>query len=124
MPVINTQQSYSLMLLTSVAEKMTFGTTTPELSPNGERKYTIEVAVSEIPPAGMRVTSSILAITLTGGDHNQIMSLTPGTPVSFESLRCGVSSPEQRQDGKGIRGGKLFYSGTGLRVARVPEKAS
>ena len=64
----------------------------------------------------MRAVSEVISVTLTGGDHGQTMGLQPGMPVEFGLIRCGVSQPEKRDNGR-ISGGRLWYSATGIRPA-------
>jgi hypothetical protein len=113
---VSTDATFAAMILMSVAEKMKFGTDMPEVSATGERKYVAEVAVQYRPDNGMKPVSEVISATITGGDHNAILSIPPGSPVVLDGLRCGVSAPEKRDDGR-VRGGRLYFMATAIRAA-------
>lgn len=100
-------QTFSTMILMSIAEKTIWGTDQPEITKSGERKYTAEVAVQYRPENGMRAVSEVISATITGGDHAAILGIAPGSAVTLDGLRCGVSAPEKREDGR-VRGEALF----------------
>lgn len=110
---VNTQQTFSTMLLLSASVKTKFGTNEPDVTKAGEPKYSVEVAASYLAEEGQRVTSEVISITLIGGD---LPVIAPGTPVEFGSLRAGVSAPEKRDNGR-ISGGKLYWMASGIRQA-------
>jgi hypothetical protein len=109
-------QTFATMILMGIAEKTKFGTDVPEVSALGEKKYTAEVAVQYRAENGMRPVSEVISATITGGDHNAILGIAPGSPVVLEGLRCGVSAPEKRDDGR-VRGGKLYFMASAVRLA-------
>lgn len=114
---VDTRQTFAAMLVMGISPKLKYGTDQPDISPTGERKFTVEVAVTYTTEPGMRPVSEVISVTLTGGDPSLPTSIMPGTPVELDSLRCGVSAPEQRADGKGIRGGRLYWQCSGIRPA-------
>jgi hypothetical protein len=113
---VNIDATFSTMILMSIAEKTKYGTDIPEVSANGEKKYTAEVAVQYRPEYGMKPVSEVISATITGGDHNAILGIPPGSPVALDGLRCGVSAPEKREDGR-LRGGKLYFMASSIRLA-------
>jgi hypothetical protein len=117
---VNTQQTFATMLLMSAAQKLKFGTTEPDISATGEKKHTCEVAVTYLAEQGMRPVSEVITITVTGGDN---ITIPPGTPVEFASLRCGVSQPEKRDNGR-IAGGKLYWMASGIRPVMGVQRKS
>jgi hypothetical protein len=121
---VNAKQTFATMLLMSAAPKIKFGTNEPDISATGEKKHTAEVAVTYLAEGGMRPVSEVISVTVTGGDN---ITIPPGTPVEFDTLRAGVSQPEKRDNGR-IAGGKLYWMASGIRPAapqlgRKPEAA-
>jgi hypothetical protein len=113
---VNTDATFATMILMGITEKTKFGTDVPEVSASGEKKYTAEIAVQYRPEYGMRPVSEVISATITGGDHNAILGIPPGSPVALDGLRCGVSAPEKREDGR-VRGGRLYFMASGIRPA-------
>lgn len=111
---VDIRQTFTTILLMSISEKMKFGTEVPEVSAQGEAKYTAELAVTYRPENGMKPVSEVITATLTGGDRTAILSLPPGSVVEVTGLRCGVSAPEKRDDGR-LRGGRLYWMISGIR---------
>jgi hypothetical protein len=70
----------------------------------------------------MRPISEVITVSLTGGTNPGDV-LTPGTPVEFDKLRVGVSSPEMRDSGNGrgprVSGGRAWYSASGVRPVQA-----
>ena len=108
---VDAKQTFAAMLLMSAAPKLKFGTTEPDVSATGEKKFTVEVAVTYLAENGMRPVSEVISVTVTGGDN---ITIAPGTAVEFDSIRCGVSQPEKRDNGR-IAGGKLYWMAYGIR---------
>jgi hypothetical protein len=46
------------------------------------------------------------------------MGIAPGTSVEFADLRCGVSAPEKRENGR-VVGGKLWFQASAVRPVGV-----
>jgi len=110
---VDAKQTFATMLLMSAAPRMKFGTTEPDISATGEKKFTAEVAVTYLAEPGMRTVSEVISVVVTGGDD---ITIPRGSALEFDSLRCGVSQPEKRDNGR-IAGGKLFWMGRGIRPA-------
>ena len=119
---VDTDATFSTMILMGIAEKMKYGTDVPEVSALGEKKYTAEIAVQYRPEGTMRPVSEVISATITGGDHNAILGIAPGSPVVLEGLRCGVSAPEKRDDGR-VRGGRLYFMASAIRSAAASYRA-
>lgn len=116
---VDARATFATILLMSIAEKMKFGTEVPEVNAAGEAKYTAELAVTYRPENGMRPVSEVISATLTGGDRNAILGLAPGSLVEVSGLRCGVSTPEKRDNGR-ISGGRLWWQIASIRPAARP----
>jgi hypothetical protein len=121
---VDIRATFQTILLMSIAEKLKFGTDVPEVSASGEAKYTAELAVTYRAENGMKPVSEVISATLTGGDRNAIMSIPPGSLVEVTALRCGVSAPEQRPDGRGVRGGRLYWMLGSIRPVGQVQKAA
>lgn len=113
---VNTDATFATMILMGIAEKTKFGTDEPDITKSGERKYTAEIAVQYRPEYGMKPVSEVISATITGGDHNAILGITPGSPVALDGLRCGVSAPERKENGR-IAGGRLYFMASSIRPA-------
>jgi hypothetical protein len=111
---INAKATFATMLLMGSEPKMKFGSDQPDISRTGEKKWTVQLAVTYLAEEGMRPVSEVIAVTVTGGDS---ITIAPGTVVEFDVIRAGVSSPEKRDNGR-IAGGKLYWQGSGLRPAQ------
>lgn len=99
-------------IVMSVGPRMKFGSDTEqEVTRDGERKWTVQAAVSYAPEFGMKAQAEVIEVTLTGEDPAAVIS--PGTPVEFERLRCGVSAPEKTDSGR-VRGGRLYWMAQGV----------
>ena len=119
---VDIRATFATILLMSIAEKLKFGTEVPEVSANGEAKYTAELAVTYRAENGMKPVSEVISATLTGGDRNAILSIPPGSVVEVAGLRCGVSAPEKRDDGR-VRGGRLYWMAGSIRPSQVQKAA-
>jgi hypothetical protein len=111
---VNAKQTFAAMLLMSAEQKTKFGTDQPDISRNGEKKWTVQLAVTYLAEEGMRPVSEVISVTVTGGDS---ITIPPGSAVEFDAIRAGVSSPEKRDNGR-IAGGKLYWMASGLRLAQ------
>ena len=114
---IDTRQTFSASPIAMTAgPKMKFGTDQQEVNRDGERKWTVQAAVSYFAENGIRPVSEVIDVTVTGG-NDPALTIQPGTPVEFERLRCGISAPEKSEETGRIRGGKLYFMATAVRVA-------
>lgn len=109
----DTRDTFAVMILISAAQKMRFGTELPEMTDDGEKKHVCEVAVTYLPEPGKRPVSEIISVTVVGGDS---ITIPQGTPVEFTRLRCGLTPPEKRDNGR-IGGGKLYWNAAAIRPA-------
>lgn len=103
-------------LVMSVGPRMKFGTDQQDITRNGERKWSCQVAVSYFPDYGMRAVAEVIEVGLTGSDPST--TIQAGIPVQFDRLRVGVSAPEQRQrddGGSRVVGGKLYWQADAVR---------
>jgi hypothetical protein len=113
--VIDHNQTFAAALLMSTAPKPKFGEPDrQEAAADGQPKWLAEVAVTFAPSNGMKPVSEVLTVTITGADPGRTVQV--GSPVIFDGLRVGVNPPEKRDNGT-IRGGRLWYSATGLHSA-------
>lgn len=112
---VDVAATFTSAVLISVGPKPKFGgaVNQQETSADGTPKWVAEVAVTFTPTvAGMRAQSELITITVT--DRQQpALGLNPGTPVFPDGLRVGLNPPELRDEK--LRGGKLWYTATGLR---------
>jgi hypothetical protein len=63
----------------------------------------------------MAPASDVIKITVLGGS-DPAAGITPGTPVTFDAFKVGISAPE-RNDKGGIRGGKPYYQAAAVKPA-------
>lgn len=85
------------------------------------KKWTVTVAATK--PTSYdptRQESDVLAITVTS-ELDPGTDLVMGTPVTLDDFSVGVMAPEAGDNGK-IRGGRLFWSASGVR-AKVHAKS-
>jgi len=97
-------------LVMSVGPRNKFGTDVQDVNHNGEKKWSVQVAVSYFADYGMRAQAEVIEVGLVG----EAPDVQPGTPVQFDRLRCGVSAPEKTDTGR-VRGGRLYWSADGVR---------
>lgn len=117
MITVSQQETFSTPpLVMSVGPRLKFGTDAQDVTRDGEKKWSCQVAVSYFADYGMRAVAEVIEVGLVGADPTA--TVQPGMPVQFDRLRCGVSAPERRDDGKGgskISGGRLYWSADGVR---------
>jgi hypothetical protein len=83
-----------------------------------EKKWTVEVVVSMASRwDSSRTESEVVPVTVTTAEDPAGL-VTEGEQVVFDGLTVGVMPPEQGESGR-IRGGKLFWSASGVR-SRLP----
>jgi len=126
---IDATNTFETALLMSSAPKPKFGASTGEISTNaaGVPQYALSVAVTYLPGPSGRKVSEVISVTVAA-QQDPAKDIPAGSPIVFDGLRCGVTEPEARESGKGIRGGKIWFSANGIRSAagglRSVEKAS
>jgi hypothetical protein len=82
------------------------------------RKWTVNISAAKPSPYdSARTEVDALAVTVTS-EVDPADGLVMGTPVTLDGFTVGVMAPEAGEGGK-IRGGRLFWSATGVR-AKVP----
>lgn len=120
---IDAQNTFEAALLMASAPKPKFGGNTGEISTNAEGipQYTVSVAVTYRPGPAGRKTSEVISLTIAS-PQDPAKDIPPGSPILFDQLRCGVTEPEARDNGKGIRGGKIWFSACGIRAAHGARK--
>jgi hypothetical protein len=116
--VVDHGQTFSTVVLMSVTAKDKFGAPgVQDISAEGVPKWVAQAAVTFTAQNGMAPVSEVLTVTITTlGNPADGMTL-PAAAV-LDGLRCGVSAPEKRDNGS-IRGGRLWYSATGIRPAHA-----
>jgi hypothetical protein len=99
-------------LVMSVGPRLKFGTDQQDITRNGERKWSVQVAVSYFADYGMRPVAEVIEVGLTGEDPGTVVQ--PGTAVQFDRLRAGVSAPEKTDEGR-VRGGRIYWQADAVR---------
>ncbi len=99
-------------LCMSVGPRMKYGTDQQDITRNGERKWSVQAAVSYVAENGMRPVAEVIDVGLVGEDPSALIQ--PGMPVQFDRLRTGVTAPEATQEGR-VRGGRLYWMADGVR---------
>ena len=114
MITIDARNTYAAAIFMSAAAKTIFGSDNqPDIAKDGQRKWSAEVAVTYLTEPGRKAVSEVISISVLGADP--AATIQPGSPVEFDGLKCGVSSPEKRDNGR-IAGGRLFYMATAIRA--------
>jgi hypothetical protein len=123
--IVDTSKTFAVALMMSSGPKLKFGSAEQDVSATGERKWEVQCAVTFQSEYGMPPASDVIKITVLGGT-DPAQGIAPGTPVTFESFKVGISAPEKTE--RGIRGGKPYYQAGAVKpasqFARQPEKAA
>jgi hypothetical protein len=123
MITVSQQETFSTPpLVMSVGPRFKYGTDQQDITRSGERKWSVQVAVSYFPDYGMRAVAEVIEIGMTGEDPSQ--TIQPGMPVQFDRLRTGVSAPEKNEDTGRIRGGKLYWQADAVHPFSATGKAA
>ena len=123
---INTRQTSAAALFMGCAPKTKFGTQDQDHAADGRAKWDAQVAVTYLAEPGQRVQAEVINVTVVS-DQDPAAALTPGLPVELVDLRLGVSSPQTRDNGQGVRGGKPYWMASAVRqltAARPADKAA
>lgn len=113
--MIDSQATFQAAILMATGPRVKYGSNgEQDITMNGERKWSAEVAVTFAAEAGRAPVSEVISVLLVGQDPGQVVQ--PGTPVAFDGLRVGVSSPEKRDNGR-VSGGKAWFSASAIRPA-------
>ena len=117
---VDAAATFTSVVLINVAPKVKFGTTgQQEVNAAGVPKWSVDVAVTFTPTlAGMAAHSELITLTVTGAGQPGL-GLNPGSPVALDGFRVGLNPPEMRDEK--IRGGKLWFSASGLRSLAVAQ---
>lgn len=115
--------TFTSAMLVSAMPKEQFGANgRQETNSQGVPKWTVEVAATFTPTiTGMKPLTELISVTIT--DHAQpALGLNPGTPIAFDGFRVGLNPAELRNEK--LRGGRLYYSATGIRslIAAQPNR--
>jgi hypothetical protein len=117
MITVSQQETFSTPpLVMSVGPRLKFGTDQQDITRDGQRKWSVQVAVGYFPDFGMRAVAEVIEVGLTGEDPGSVAQ--PGMPVQFDRLRVGVSAPEKRptkDGGERVVGGKLYWQADAVR---------
>lgn len=119
---VQMDRTFSVLLLMGSGPKLRFQSQEQDVSAAGEKKWSVQAAATWQPEYGMRPVSEVIEVTMTGG-ANPAESIPVGSPVTFDAFRVGVSQAEARENGKGVRGGRPYYSAAGIRPAHAARKA-
>jgi hypothetical protein len=109
--------TFSAIMLVNVTPKQKFGGQPGQQETNaaGVPQWVVDAAATFIPTfEGMRAASEMISFTVASPVH-PAQNLVPGTAIVVDGFRVGLNPPEQRADGKGIKGGKLWCTAAGLR---------
>ena len=108
------QAAFQRMMLVSIAPKADRDTGVQFTTKDGlEKKWSVDVVVS-LPSRwdSGRADSDVWSVTLTTAD-DPTGKVSEGDQVWFTNLTAGVMAPEKTENDR-IRGGRLFYSATGV----------
>jgi hypothetical protein len=120
---IDTAATFQAVLLMAGGPKLKFGSTEQDISARGERKWDVQAAVTYHAEPGMKAVSEVIAVTVTGPGTDPCTSIPAGTAIAFDRLRVGFTPPENRENGRGIRGGRPWYQATDVRPAQQQRPA-
>jgi hypothetical protein len=120
---VDTAATFASMICMGVIPREVYGKPgEQERNAAGIPKWTAGIAVSyhADPNGGMTAPSEVLNVTIASADDPGA-SCPPGTAVTLDQLRCGVSAPEQRTRSDGstrVSGGRLYWSCTAVKPAQ------
>jgi hypothetical protein len=117
------QAAFTRLMLVSIEPKLNRETGVQHTSKDGDqRKWTVQV-VASLPSRWEegRTESEVLPVTVTCKE-DPTSHIAEGDQVQFANLTVGVMPPEHGDGGR-IRGGKLFWQASGVRVAHAGGKS-
>jgi hypothetical protein len=120
---IDMPATFQAVILMASGPKLKFGSTEQDISARGERKWDVQAAVTYHPEPGMKAVSEVIAVTVTGPGADPCASIPAGTAIAFDRLRVGFSPPENRENGRGIRGGRPWYQAADVHQAHSGRQA-
>jgi hypothetical protein len=113
---IKAEHTFATALLMSCAPRIEFGGTAQDRTATGLPKWSAEVAVTFLAePGAARVTSEVISVTIAA-EQDPAAGIAPGTVITFDDLRLGISAPEARDNGR-VRGGRPWFQAGGIRPA-------
>jgi hypothetical protein len=114
------QAAFTRMMLVQVEPKVDRETGVQYTSKDGtQKKWTVQV-VASLPSRfdSGRTDSEVLPVTVTCTEDPRD-SVAEGDPVRFTDLTAGVMAPEQDRESGRIRGGRLFWTASGVSARAV-----
>jgi hypothetical protein len=114
------QAAFTKLMVVQVEPKVDRETGVQFTSKDGaQKKWTVQV-VASLPSRfdANRTESDLLNVTVTCTDDPRD-SVAEGDPVRFTDLTAGVMAPEQDRESGRIRGGRLFWTATGVSARAV-----
>ena len=114
---VDTAATFTATMLVSAMPKIRFGTEVQETNAAGVPNWLIEVAATFAATGGFGAQTELITVTITDHAH-PAQGLNPGSPVALEGLRVGLNPPEVKNER--LRGGKLWFTATGLRSFAAP----
>lgn len=119
---VDVTATFTSAMLVSAMPKETFGANgQQETAKDGTPKWVVEAAVTFTPTIpGMKPLSELISVTITDRTMPG-QGLNPGTPIVFDGFRVGLNPAELKNER--LRGGKLWYSATGIR-SLVPAQST
>jgi hypothetical protein len=118
------QAAFTRLMLVSIEPRLDRETGVQFTNKDGtERKWTVQV-VASLPSRWDegRTESEVLAVTVTCKE-DPTAHIAEGDQVQFAGLTVGVMPPEKNEATGRIRGGKLFWQATGVRVRPAGAKS-
>ena len=94
-------------LVMSVGPKLKFGTDQQDVTRDGEKKWSVQVAVSYFADYGMRAQAEVIEVGLTGSAPD----VQPGQPVQFDRLEGRCHRSREDRAGPGPRRPSLLVGG-------------
>ena len=117
--IIDTGRTFTAALLMASAPKLRFQSTEQDVTANGEPKWEVQAALTWRADNGMRPMAEVVSVTIPGGS-DPAAGIPVGSPIEFDELRVGISSPERTD--KGVRGGKPWYQAASVRALNSHRK--
>ena len=115
--MIDPGRTFSTVILMGSGPRKKFGTDEQEISANGEKKWSLECAVTHYPPApGQRAVSEVITVGITGPPNDPAAGIPPGSVLELVDLRLGIMAPEVRDTGR-IMGGRPYFQANSVRAA-------
>ena len=112
---IDTRNTFSSAIFLGSAAKTIFGTDQPDIAKDGQRKFSVDIAVTyTVDQPGRKPVSEVISVSVMGADPAATIAV--GSPVEFDALKAGVSAPS-RNDRGGVSGGRMWFSASAIRPA-------